>query len=97
MRTRLGMTSSYFNGWLYSYGVDLLFDQGVDTNLRAALTLSQSFGPGLGRTVRFDPKADGINDYSYGDHDDWTRMSRVICTHARLLNNTFWINCPDDL
>jgi hypothetical protein len=32
---RIGLLSPFDNGWLYSYGSDLLFERSVDTNLRS--------------------------------------------------------------
>ncbi len=92
--TLIGHETQYFNGYLQSYGADLLYEPGVDTNLRAALTLSDGMPMAERRLVRFDPKADGINDFAYSDHDDWGRMSSAMCWHLKGGNTTFPLNCP---
>jgi hypothetical protein len=65
----------YQNSSYSAYGVDLLFDRGWDSNLRAAVT---RYG-GRQQDVWFRPYSDGILDYRYRDTDDWATMRYVLC------------------
>lgn len=79
-RIAMGVESMYDNSWLYSYGVDLLYEAGIDDNLRSATTRSYaSDDESLHGTVRFDPKADGISNYTYENSNDWRTMRWGLC------------------
>jgi hypothetical protein len=71
-----GFVSAFDNIWATAHGVDLMFEPGKDTNLRAAIVYD--FGQWDQRVV-FQPLADGIVDLSYGSFDDWTQMGRRAC------------------
>lgn len=71
-----------------AYGVDLLFDRGRDSNLRAAVT---QFG-GRQEEVWFRPYSDGILDYTYGDSNDWSTMRYALC--QRVVNPGALVSNP---
>jgi hypothetical protein len=76
---RIGLRSPFDNVPLYSYGSDLLFERSVDTNLRsvhAYATPKENF------QVWFRPHADGINDFAYGDSNDWESLRYGLCRNV---------------
>jgi len=75
---KLGLEASYQNSSYHAYGVDLLFDRGRDSNLRAAVT-RWTGEKEHHREVWFRPYSDGILDYTYADSDDWATMRYVLC------------------
>lgn len=77
---QLTMESAFDNQWTFGAGIDLAFDPGIDTNLRAAWTLDAFAKDDPGR-VRFLPKADGIEAYVMRDYDDWQVLRYGVC-HA---------------
>lgn len=80
---QMGRYSYYDNYWAYGYGADLMYEPGVDTNLRATYTHNDDVRPGHDeeweRRPRFDPVADGIFDLPYGGENDWETMRNGIC------------------
>jgi hypothetical protein len=79
---RIGLDSFFDNEWSFARGVDLLFEPGFDTNLRAAYTHTDAFPVGQQNVVEFRPKADGINDFAYGDWNDWRVIRTGLCEHV---------------
>lgn len=83
---RVGLQSSFDNLWTYAKGIDLFFQPGVDTNLRAAWTFSNAWDPDgtIDRSglVEFEPKADGINDFVMKNYDDWQVLRVGICKNV---------------
>jgi hypothetical protein len=80
----LGFGSYFDNEWLYGNGIDLWYDAGVDTNLRAAWSYSTQWGADPNGVVRsgliaFRPKADGIEDFLLRNYDDWQVLRYGIC------------------
>jgi hypothetical protein len=76
---RIGLRSPFDNVPLYSYGSDLLFERLVDTNLRSVhsyATRKEKF------QVWFRPNADGINDFLYGDSNDWESLRYGLCRNV---------------
>ena len=89
----MSVASQYDNGWAYGYGIDLMYEPGIDDNLRAAWTHTAAAKPEKAQRVRFDPKADGINDYMYGGGDDWRTLRSGIC--GRLVGEqSAPVTCP---
>lgn len=82
---KLGMESYFDNEWTYAHGIDLLYETGVDSNLRAAWSFSDAWlEPDAAGVVRagltvFAPKADGIEDLAYQNYDDWGVLRVGIC------------------
>lgn len=74
---RIGLDSPFDNSWYRGYGVDLLFERGIDTNLRSVV--ARRSGNPIDRTVNFRPKADGINDFAYQNADDWSHLADELC------------------
>ena len=73
----VGLFSPFDNVWLRAYGVDLLYEPGLDTNLRAAFSRTASRrGDGA---VYFRPNADGINDFTYRNANDWDVLRIGLC------------------
>ena len=70
---RVGLDAFFDNKWRTTFGMDLLFEPGVDTNVRALLAQ-----PNNGQ-LWFRPKADGINDLTYTNQNDWTVMRGSLC------------------
>ena len=70
---RVGLLSPFDNVWRTIVGADLLFEPGVDTNLRAVLA------HGTTNELWFRPKTDGINDFTYVNYNDWEVMRVNLC------------------
>lgn len=95
---RLDQEALYDNDWAHAYGIDLLFEAGVDDNLRAAWVYSDAFADpdpakDKARRVRFDPVADGISSFRYGGDDDWRTMRRGVC-RALATEQSPAVTCP---
>lgn len=91
----IGLWQGYDSNWTAAYGIDLMFEPGLDDNLRAAWTLSTNYPNATVRQkVKFDPKADGINDHAYGPSNDWQVMRINICSTIAATNG---VSClPQD-
>jgi len=77
---RLAIRSLYDNPWTYAYGVDLLYEPGIDQNLRAAMVATDAPDDVASRRrIRFDPVADGITQFTYDDNNDWRAMRHGVC------------------
>lgn len=70
---RIGLDTWFDNVWFGGKGLDLLYEPGVDTNLRA---VSADLGAG---EVALRPKADGIQDMSYLNYNDWQVQRLGLC------------------
>jgi Metallo-peptidase family M12B Reprolysin-like len=75
---KVGLNSPFDNSGFYAFGIDLLYDWKIDTNLRSVTTAAIN-KPGRYETVEFRPKADGINDFTYTDYDDWAYLRIGLC------------------
>lgn len=86
------MDSDLTNTWLYGLGVDLLFESGVDSNLRYALAsaLYKEDVPQPHYLWIF-PKADGILDLNYSNENDWRALGAETC--IRLAADGAEVNC----
>ncbi|QMU30413.1 T9SS type A sorting domain-containing protein [Adhaeribacter radiodurans] len=73
---KIGLDSYFDNSWFYAYGMSLYFDRGQDTNLRAVSTIGSEENK---LNVVFRPKADGINDFSYTNYNDWEVLRLNLC------------------
>jgi hypothetical protein len=69
--------ATFDNGWTKGFGIDLMFEPGKDTNVRAAV--AYSFGPTSGK-ITVLPLADGIVDLSYGSFNDWGQIAKGLCS-----------------
>jgi hypothetical protein len=72
-RERIGLDTYFDNVWRTTDGADLLYERGVDTNLRAAISLGNS-------ELWFHPKADGIHNSVYTNQNDWLVLRRHLCS-----------------
>jgi hypothetical protein len=72
----IGMQGYVDNQWHTGTGIDLFYEPGIDTNLRAAMN---STVPDTAGRVLLKPKADGIITGAYRDFDDWTRIRTGLC------------------
>ena len=75
---RVGLEGPFDNVWLHAFGIDLFFEAGRDSNLRAVFSRS-SDNPDQEFKIWFRPKADGINDFVM------TRLQRLGGTTPRAL------------
>lgn len=73
---RVGMDGFFDNSSAIAAGVDLLFEPGIDSNLRA-VSAERSTG-----VVRIRPNADGILDFSYRNYDDWQVLRIGLCRYV---------------
>ena len=95
---RVGLYAPFDNVWNYAFGIDLFFEPGVDSNLRALQTLAIN-KPGRWAKVQFRPKADGINDFTMTNYNDWEVMNLSLCKNVVNpggLLTTPSVNCPTD-
>lgn len=76
--TKVGLEGPFDNVWLFAFGIDLLFEEGVDSNLRAVLSVAID-KPEVWAGIQFRPKADGIADMTMVDHNDWEIMRLSLC------------------
>ncbi len=92
---RFGMEGYSHNSWLYGYGLDLLFEAGVDTNLRLLLARKQLHDDGTETPypAELRPKADGVIDYPLRNWNDWEVLRVDLC---RTLNESVagTLSCP---
>ncbi len=93
--TKVGLEGPFDNVWLYAFGIDLLFEEGVDSNLRAVLSIAIN-KPEVWAGIQFRPKADGISDMTMVDNNDWEIMRLSLCREVvnpgGLVSNP--ITCP---
>ncbi len=77
----MGLDSDHQNSWLYGYGVALLFEPGVDTNLRALFARKhlEDDGTESANHVELRPKADGIIDFDQRNWNDWSVLRVDLC------------------
>jgi hypothetical protein len=83
------------NDWFLGNGVALLFEDGVDSNLRAAIaTALVEKGIPQPHKVVLRPKADGIADFTQRNWNDWEGLGVDLC---RVLVGSVGGNlkCPD--
>ena len=95
---RVGLYAPFDNVWNYAFGIDLFFEPGVDSNLRALQTLAIN-KPGRWAKVQFRPKADGINDFTMTNYNDWEVMNLSLCKNVVNPGGLLTVpavNCPDD-
>ncbi|KAB2910133.1 MAG: hypothetical protein F9K40_03345 [Kofleriaceae bacterium] len=80
---------------LRGYGLDLLFEPGVDTNLRLLLARKQQEDGGSQspRHVELRPKADGIIDFEQRNWNDWEIMRVELCNTLVSAGST-GLGCP---
>ena len=92
-RTDEFVTAQHDNVWFYGNGVDLLFEPGVDSNLRAAISTALIVrGKPAPHRVALRPKADGIVDFDQKNFNDWAMIGYSLC--ALLKANGASMNCP---
>ncbi|MGH3737338.1 MAG: hypothetical protein ACRDT6_17245 [Micromonosporaceae bacterium] len=91
----IGVAGPFDNVWGTGYGIELFFEPGRDTNLRALLTWS-SDKPERDGKLTFRPKADGIQDVRYVNYDDWqvlrVNLCRNVVNPGGLVSNP--VSCP---
>lgn len=85
---RVGLDTYFDNVWRHIGGGDLLFESGVDTNLRAVMGVTDD-----GATVVwFVPKADGIHASTYTNQNDWAVLRYSLC--REVVNPGGLVNYP---
>ena len=87
------VTAQHDNVWLFGNGVDLLFEPGGDTNLKAAIStaLIEEGRPSPHR-IWLRPKADGVVDFQQRNYSDWDAMRVPLCSLLR--QNGAVVTCP---
>ncbi len=78
---RVGLEGPFDNVWLHAFGIDLFFEAGRDSNLRAVFSRS-SDNPDQEFKIWFRPKADGINDFVMTDYNDWEVLRLGLCKNV---------------
>lgn len=81
------------NVWYYGRGVDLLFERGTDTNLRAAVSTKLDSNPPVPPFVELRPKADGVVDFSYRNWNEWEALGIGLCRNRKA--GGAQVNCFD--
>jgi hypothetical protein len=86
------LTAQHDNEWFYGNGVDLLFEPGVDANLRAAVSIAliENDQPSPHR-VMLRPKADGIVDFEQKNFSDWEMFASTLCSSLKSAGAS--VNC----
>lgn len=86
---RIGLDTWFDNVWFGGSGLDFLYESSVDTNLRAV----SAAGTGV---VQLRPKADGIQNFSYLNYNDWQVHRVGLCRQVVNPGNTVSnpIACP---
>ncbi|MEZ4570231.1 MAG: hypothetical protein R2849_07870 [Thermomicrobiales bacterium] len=79
--TKVGLEGPFDNVWLYAFGIDLFFEEGIDSNLRAALSIAID-KPELWAGIQFRPKADGVADLTMVDNNDWEVLRIGLCKNV---------------
>jgi hypothetical protein len=82
------------NSWYYAKGVDLLYEPGIDSNLRAvvanALIVKDVPQP---HSIELRPKADGVVDFQQKNANDWLGLGVDLC-RTLTASNSSNIKCP---
>lgn len=81
------------NVWYYGNGVDLLFESGVDSNLRAAVASALRPQVPDPHFVNLRPKADGVVFQVYRNWNDWEAMGIAVCRTLKSAGAD--VNCAD--
>lgn len=76
---KIGLAGPFDNVWAKVWGIDLYYESGKDTNLRALLSWAI---PKWDRDLQFRPKADGIQDFRYVNYDDWKVLRVNLCRNV---------------
>lgn len=78
------LIENHDNVWLFGKGVDLLYEDGVDTNLRAVVASALIEGgiPSPHRII-FRPHADGVVNFTYKNWNDWEAIGYGVCRSLR--------------
>jgi hypothetical protein len=92
---RFGFRSDHDNSWFFGYGVDLLFEPGVDTNLRSLIAV-KPYKEGVLQPPRIElrPKADGVVNMDLRDWNDWEVLGVDLC-RTLVDSGSSGIHCPD--
>lgn len=95
---RVGLYGPFDNVWNYGFGIDLLFEPGIDTNLQAIQSVAINKAD-VWTSLQYRPKADAINDFEMTNFSDWEVMRRTLCANVvnpgGLLISPA-VNCPTD-
>ena len=91
-QSRALVDSDFTNSWLFGLGVNLLYEDGVDGNVRLALAsaLVEEEVPQPHHVWVF-PKADGILGLTYHNRNDWEALGIDLC--HRLKDDGAQIDC----
>jgi hypothetical protein len=96
--TEMGLSSYHQNEWFYGFGIDLLFETGVDTNLRALVARKKRNDADqlVPDRLSLRPKADGILKYGLRNWNDWEVLRVGACRvlSSSVANASDRITCP---
>ncbi len=94
LAAEFGSGSDHDNSWFFGYGVDLLFEPGVDSNLRSLIAV-KSYKEGVLQppSLELRPKADGIVNILLRDWNDW-EVLRVDLCRTLVDSASSGIRCP---
>jgi hypothetical protein len=80
-RIRVGMAASFDNIWLGGGSIDVTASSSAGApQLWAVLARPGNAEKRIAPSILFRPRADGIVDLVYRDHDDWATMGWSLCT-----------------
>jgi hypothetical protein len=77
---RAGLTSDFDNQWTYAYGIDLFYEAAFRPRLMSIEARAKADGTPRELSVR--PKADGINDFTYTNFNDWATLRVRLCRNV---------------
>jgi len=81
----VGLEADMDNSWYFAFGIDLFYEPGVDSNLRAVESRQRPPSgdrPSMDFQVWFRPKADGILDFTYKNYNDWETLAVGVCQYV---------------
>lgn len=95
----MAVDGHFDNQWAFGYGIDFLFEDGIDTNLRA-IEAPKRFedGSAVPHRLALRPKADAILDYPLVNWNDWSVIGIGACRNMSQSDSTLSggdIKCPD--
>jgi len=84
---KIGLKSPFDNVWHYTHGIGFLYENNIDTNLRAVESIIRPNSTSKNHTIWMRPKADGINDFDMLNYNDWELFSKSLCRNVVNPNN----------
>jgi hypothetical protein len=79
---RVGLISDFDNQWHFAFGIDLQYEANFDLNLTSVETMAIPQPSNRWMRLEFRPKADGINDFTYSNYNDWAYLRLGLCRNV---------------